>query len=122
MTKIAIVFLLFLTLGCGKIENSSSLDDVLYGEFVDTGSPNFLTAKSAIKANCMQCHGAWRRYLEDDFINEGLVVRGRPSESKLYYRNLLATEGPGPQNMPTSGYAPISPADLAAMASWITAL
>lgn len=122
MKKI-IGFILFLMVSsCGKIENSSSLDEILYGEFVDTGSPNFLTAKAAIKANCLQCHAVWKRYLEQDFIDAGLVTIGSPADSKLYYRNLLASEGPGPHNMPTSGYPPISPADLSAMHAWISAL
>ena len=116
------LFLISLSTGCGKIENSSSLDNILYGDFVDTGSPNFLTAKAAIRSNCLQCHAAWKRYTEQDFIDGGLVVKGSPADSKLYYRNLLATVGPGPHNMPASGYPPISPADLSAMSAWITAL
>ncbi len=117
----AFIFLIIFS-SCGKIENSSSLDEILYGEFIDSGSPNFLTAKAAIKANCLQCHAAWKRYLEQDFIDAGLVVRGSPADSKLYYRNLLANEGPGPHNMPTSGYPPIATADLSAMHAWISAL
>jgi hypothetical protein len=121
--KIAsVILLLLMASSCGKIENSSSTDNILYGEFTDTGSPDFLTAKAAIRANCLQCHAVWKNYLEQDFIDAGLVVRGDPANSKLYYRNLLATEGPGPHNMPASGYPPIAPADLSAMHNWISAL
>lgn len=122
MQKFFGVFFLIVLSACGKIENSSSTDEILYGDFVDSGSPNFLTAKAAIKANCLQCHAVWKRYLEQDFIDAGLVVRGSPADSKLYYRNLLATEGPGPHNMPTSGYPPITSGDLSAMHAWISAL
>jgi hypothetical protein len=122
MKKISAVLFLLVVSSCGKIENSSSTDDILYGDFVDTGSPDFLTAKAAIRANCLQCHAVWKRYTEQDFIDNGLVVRGSAADSKLYYRNLLATDGAGPHNMPASGYPPISPGDLAAMKAWITAL
>jgi hypothetical protein len=121
--KLVTALLLLATLSsCGKIENSSSTDDIVYGDFVDTGSPNFLTAKAAIRANCLDCHAVWKRYTEQDFIDNNLVVRGDPANSKIYYRNLLASEGPGPHNMPASGYPPISPADLSAMKNWISAL
>ena len=107
---------------CGKIENSNSLDEILYAPFVDVGSPDYLTAKAAINSNCLQCHGVWRRYTEQDFIDNGLVVRGNPADSKLYARNLFATSGSGPRNMPTSGYPPISLGDLLAMEAWINSL
>jgi len=116
----ALITLIFSS--CGKIENSSSLDDVLYGNYVDTGTPDFLTAKAAINANCLQCHAAWKTYTSNDFVAANLVVRGDANNSKLYYRNVLATTGPGPHNMPNSGYPPISTADLGAMANWINAL
>ena len=113
---------LVLVLGCGKVENSNSLDEYLYGEFIDVGSPNFLAAKTAIKANCLQCHAAWKRFSEQDFIDTGLAVKGDASNSKIYFRNLYATSGPGPKNMPTSGYPPISPGDLNIIATWISAM
>lgn len=109
-------------MSCGKIENSNSLDDVRFGNFTDSGSPNYLIAKAAINSNCLQCHGIWRQYNEQAFIDAGLVVRGSPDSSKLYYRNLQATTGPGPHNMPPSGNPPISTADLSAMQQWISAL
>jgi hypothetical protein len=123
MKKFGIIFWFFVVFtACGKIENSNSLDEILYAPFVDTGSPNYLIAKAAINSNCLQCHGVWRRYTEQEFIDNGLVVRGSSTDSKLYARNLFATSGGGLRNMPTSGYAPISPADLTAMESWINAL
>lgn len=117
-----ISIILLITTGCGKIENSSSLDDIIYGDFTDTGSPDFLATKAALNSYCLQCHAAWRTYTEQNFIDSGLVVRGDPANSKLYYRNTNATSGPGPKNMPTSGYPPISATDLTTMANWITAL
>lgn len=123
MKKLGIIFgFLVVFTACGKIENSNSLDEILYAPFVDVGSPNYLIAKGAINSNCLQCHGVWKRYTEQDFIDNGLVVRGSAADSKIYARNLFATSGGGPRNMPTSGYPPISPADLTAMEAWINAL
>ncbi len=122
MKKLVWISFIILLTSCGKIENSSSLDDVLYGNFTDTGTPDFLTAKASINANCLQCHAAWRTYTSQNFIDANLVVRGDADSSKLYYRNVLAPAGPGPKNMPSSGYPPISAGDLAAMANWINAL
>jgi hypothetical protein len=107
---------------CGKIENSSSIDGSLYGNYTDTGSPNFLATKQAMSGSCYVCHGAWKTYSEQDFITSGLIVPGSASTSKLYFRNSLASSGSGPKNMPLSGYPPISTGDLAIMEQWINAL
>ena len=121
--SVALILLLSsILMSCGKIENSSSLDDVRFSYFTDIGSPNYLIAKAAINSNCLQCHGTWRQYTEQNFIDAGLVVRGNPDASKLYYRNLQAPTGPGPKNMPNAGNPPISTADLSAMQQWISAL
>ncbi len=107
---------------CGKVENSSSIDGSLYGNYTDTGSPNFLATKEMMKTSCYVCHGAWKTYSEQDFIATGLVTPGSASTSKLYFRNTFAASGSGPKNMPQSGYPPISTADLAIMEQWINAL
>ena len=122
--KLGVVFsLALLTFSCGKIENSNSTDDILYGEFVETDTnPNYLEAKAEIKAKCLQCHSAWKRYTSQRFVDEGLVIPGQPENSKLYARNILATKGSGPKNMPPSGYSPISPAGITAMDAWISSL
>ena len=118
--KLAIFALLISS--CGKIENSSSLDDVLYGDFTETGSADYLATKTSLNSYCIQCHAAWRTYSEQNFIDAGLVVPGDPASSKLYYRNANATSGAGPKNMPTSGYPPIPSSDLDVIANWISAL
>lgn len=123
MNKFTALFILtVLGTSCGKIQNSSSFDNVLYGDFTNTGSANYVTAKNAIDSHCLQCHSAWKTYTEQSFIDAGLVVRGSPANSKLYYRNILATDVPGTHNMPTSGYPPIPQSDITAMSQWISAL
>lgn len=119
---VGLLILIALWASCGKIQNSSSFDNVLYGDFVDTGSTQYLTVKAAINSHCLQCHSTWRTFSEQDFITAGLVVRGSPQNSKLYYRNSLVTDAPGTHNMPTSGYPPISQSDLTTMSQWISAL
>ena len=121
-TIITLLLLSVVLPSCGKIENSNSLDDIKYTNFTETGSPNYLIAKAAINSACLQCHGIWKQYTEQTFIDTGLVVRGDPDASKLYYRNQQVSTGPGPKNMPPSGNPAISSADLAAMQQWISAL
>ena len=121
-TALATIILISVFSACGKIENSSSIDGSLYGNYTDSGSPNFLATKNAMKPSCFVCHGAWKSYTEQDFIASGLVTPGSAANSKLYFRNALATSGGGPKNMPQSGYPPISAGDLSIMEQWINAL
>lgn len=118
--------LMLFTLGiftaCGKVENSNSIDRDLYGNYVDVGSPNFLATKNALKNSCFFCHGSWKSYTEQNFIDTGLVVRGNATQSKLYYRNIFANSSAGSKNMPQGGYPPISTGDLSIMEQWINAL
>ena len=124
MKKVALAILILISVfsSCGKVENSSSIDGSLYGNYTDTGSPDFIATKEAMKTSCFICHGAWRTYTEQDFITSGLVVAGSAASSKLYYRNTLSTSGSGPKNMPQSGYPVISAGDLTIMESWINSL
>lgn len=122
MLRLSFIATVLVFSSCGKIENSSSVDDSLYGNYVDTGSPNFIATKQAMGTSCYVCHGAWKKYSEQDFINTGLIVPGSATLSKLYYRNTFAASGSGPKNMPQSGYPPISTGDLAIMEQWINAL
>lgn len=121
-TAFAFAVLIFTFSSCGKVENSSSVDGSLYGNYTDSGSPNFIATKNAMKSSCFVCHGAWKAYSEADFISSGLVTPGSATNSKLYYRNTLAASGSGPKNMPQSGYPPISAGDLSIMEQWINAL
>lgn len=114
--------LVLISLGCGKIENTSALDESIYGIYIDSGTPNFLAVKAMIKPSCLYCHGAWKRYSAQDFIVSGLVTPKNPANSKLYFRNLFSTQGPGPRTMPQAGYPPLLPADLDIMKNWINEL
>ena len=122
VSPLLFIGLLVTLFSCGKVENSNSVDEDLYGIYVDVGSPNFLAVKAALKPSCLKCHGSWKRYTEQDFVDSGLVVRGNAAESRLYYRNIFATKGLGPKTMPQAGYPPISPGDISVMEQWINAL
>lgn len=118
------VFLLALGLvSCGPVENSSSLDKVLYGSSFDlSGStPQFAAVRTSL-AKCQACHGSWLSLKESDFKTLGLVVGGSPENSKLYYRNQGATSGPGPKNMPNGGYPAFSVSELQNLVTWINGL
>ena len=108
---------------CAPVENSSTLDKVLYGSSFDlSGSaPQFAGVRASL-TKCQNCHGSWLSLKEADFIILGLVTKGSPAGSKLYYRNQGTTMGPGPKNMPGGGYPSFSVAELENLINWINAL
>lgn len=114
--------LVLLLAACGKIDNSSSTDKNLYGTITDTGSSDFLAVKTMLRSSCISCHPEWNSYTDTDFVTGGLVVAANASASKLYYRNQVATMGPGPKNMPSGGQVALTDAELAIMISWINSL
>ncbi len=117
-----IAAILLISSACGKIDNSSSTDKNLYGTITDTGSTDFLAVKTMLRNSCISCHAEWNSYTDTDFVNTGLVIAANSAASKLYYRNQVATMGPGPKNMPSGGQAALTDAELAIMINWINSL
>jgi hypothetical protein len=110
-------------IGCGPVDNSSSLDKSLFGPAVDLSgaSPLFASVRTSLM-KCQNCHGSWLSLSESDFKSLGLVVAGSPDSSKIYFRNQTAPTGPGPKNMPSGGYPALTSAEIQNMADWINAL
>lgn len=95
------IILIFTFFGCGRVYNSSTLDEQLYGSEV-SGSQNFQLAQAVILSKCVSCHGAWGSYTEEDYISNGLIEVGLSQDSVLYVRirgNDSSTSG----DMPTNG-------------------
>ncbi len=119
----SLVFLTTILNGCGPVENSSASDKAKFGPPIDiSGSTPLFGAVRTSLTKCQNCHGSWLSLSETDFVSLGLVVRRSPEGSKLYYRNQLSTTGPGPKNMPTSGYPQLSSTEVQTMIDWINGL
>jgi uncharacterized membrane protein len=108
------------TSACGKVENSSSQDKALYSPR-PTGSPQFLAAQAIIVQKCSECHGSWAGFTEVDYVQSGLLVPQNAAASKIYYRNQLATSGPGPKSMPSQGRPAMTATEVQAIEDWVTA-
>lgn len=107
----------FFLFACGKIDNSSSGDKTMYGEGGQTGSLAFVGAVSVLGSYCYRCHSDWSSYTESEFMSSGLVARGNPNGSALFYRirgNDSGTTG----DMPPSGSSP-SAEELKKIKTWI---
>lgn len=124
MKRVLSIFIIsILGFSCGKIENSNSLDDILYGNITDTGSAQFINMKAVLNGNhCYDCHGSWKAFSEQEFVANGLAVKASLAGSKIYYRLKGATAGPGPADMPKSGLPAPVPADMATMEAWINSI
>ncbi|MGZ6478499.1 MAG: hypothetical protein ACXWQE_04300 [Bdellovibrionales bacterium] len=96
-----------------QTDNSSALDANTYG----AGGSGAI--KKIFTARCTPCHG-YQSMDNDALVAAGVVVKGSPSTSKIYYRLTGATSGPGPQNMPQTGS--ISAAEVAQIEAWITGM
>lgn len=82
----------------------------------------FLAAKAILDSKCLSCHnGAQSPNLsnltETSAVNQGMVVKGSPTTSMLYYR-LIGSSGGGVKNMPQGGS--ISASEVQTIADWIT--
>ena len=126
MNKISLLALtMVLFYSCsGPVQNSNTGDRAQYGGSQDTGTPEFLAAKSIIKNQCAFCHYhlAWNGYLEADFIAAGFITADNPAASSIYYRNANAASGPGPRTMPNGGYPAMSAGDLSILITWVNSL
>lgn len=86
-------------------------------------SAQFLAAKAVIDAKCLNCHGSGSTYgafanlTESAAVSRGIVVKGNPNSSILYYRLIGSAGSAGAKNMPQGGS--ISAAEVQAVADWI---
>lgn len=98
--------------GVGDINLDPSL------KIVDASSdPNFAVVKSLMGSRCNSCHAAWSGASASYFANQGLIVKGNPEASPLYYRLSGSTGGSGPKTMPLSGS--LSAGEVEAFRNWI---
>lgn len=81
---------------------------------VDT---RFTAVKSILASNCVSCHSAWNGASASYFVGQGLVSKGSPETSPLFYRLRGSSGAQGPKTMPVSG--PLSDADREAIKTWI---
>lgn len=119
MRFIFFIILIFSLLSCGRVYNSSTLDEQLYGSEVN-GSENFQLAQAVILSKCVSCHGAWADYSEEDYISSGLIEVGLSQDSELYVRirgNDSSTSG----DMPTNGNT-LTSDEIVKIKTWINEL
>jgi hypothetical protein len=89
-------------------------------------SAAFIAAKAVIDGKCLSCHasgssyGAFANLTEASAVSRGLVVKGNPNSSILYYRLIGSAGSGGTKNMPQGGS--ISAAEVQAVADWITGI
>jgi len=85
-------------------------------------NPYFISVKNLLDSKCVKCHKAGgtspdlSELKESNAISSGLVIKGNPESSPLYYR-LRGSTGPGTKNMPLDNS--LSSEELRAVADWI---
>jgi len=89
---------------------------------IELPTPEFKAAINVINGKCITCHAVWEYYSSADFVNAGYVVAKSPEQSSIYYRNSNAKVGPGPRNMPSSGFPQLNDSELNDMLVWINSL
>lgn len=104
-----------------NIGNDTSTSSVL-----DDGSmERFTAAKNVLTQRCTTCHDGsaatnFNLNSERDFINNGLVVAGSLSGSKVIYRTRNYTVNNGLQNMPPTGNTALTSAEYAILTNWVS--
>ncbi len=96
---------------CMQTQNSSSQDKSTYADL----SGPFGVAKSIIAQNCANCHD-FHTLSEDALVSRGVLVKGDPEHSKIYFR-LVGSSGGGTKNMPTGGA--LSAGEVGKIYDWI---
>jgi hypothetical protein len=95
--------------GCLQTENSSSQE----------GLTQTASGLSVLSQSCTGCH-SYHTLSAEQLIQQGLIVRGDPERSLLYFRMVGSDGIYGPKNMPPTGN--ISPDDVEVFAQWIERL
>jgi mono/diheme cytochrome c family protein len=89
-------------------------------------SAAFIAAKAVFDGKCLSCHasgssyGAFANLTEASAVSRGLVIKGNPNSSILYYRLIGSAGAGGAKNMPQGGS--ISAAEVQAVADWISSI
>jgi hypothetical protein len=116
LKKLIWVSLIFLPLSaCIQADNSSSLDEDLYGAG-SSGTPEFIAARTVFRTNCIPCHDYGSKS-EDGLLAAGLFTPADAVNSPIYYRLVGSSGAGGPKDMPQSGG--LSANDIAIVKTWI---
>jgi hypothetical protein len=118
MNLIKVVFILILLplTACIQADNSSSLDEDLYGGASD-GTPAFLAARSVFRTSCSSpCHDYGTK-TEGQLKAAGLFFPGDADSSPLYNSLSTSTAPTGRKDMPQNGS--LSADDTAIIKTWI---
>lgn len=103
--------------------NSNSNDDERFSEVELTGSAVFKeSAYYILQQRCTSCHSSgihnsWAGYTnEQDWIDEGLVVKGDPDSSRAIFR--IINHGSTDSNMPL-GMGPLPNDEYQDLVDWV---
>jgi len=89
-------------------------------------SPEALAAFAIINNRCLSCHsssnnGDFRKLTTSKAVQKQLVTPGDLTTSKIYYRLLGSSVGPGPKDMPEDSDA-IPQSEVQAIEAWILSI
>lgn len=120
--NLASLLLGLLLIGCQDY-NSNSNDKERFSRVNLTGSSDFTPAYYILQQRCTNCHSSgihnsWAGYTnEQDWIDEGLVVKGDPDGSRLIFR--IINHGSTDSNMPL-GLGPLPNDEYQQLVDWVT--
>jgi mono/diheme cytochrome c family protein len=100
--------------GCST-DNSSALDAETYGAGGSSAVNKIFTQSCG-----GTCH-SFQSMSGDQLAAAGLIVKGDPLNSQIYYRLIGSTGGTGQKNMPLVG-APLTSDQIATIQAYITGL
>lgn len=101
-----------------QTENSFSKDLALYG-VSSGGTAAFIALKTVLQSNCASCHSDFVSYTEEEWVDNGYVIRGDADNSSLYQR-LRGSNTGGPENMPPD--STLTTDEISVVNAWITGL
>ena len=73
-----------------------------------------------MQSKCLTCHSTWAKYTPQDYVKKGLVFKGSPANSTLYYRirgNDVGVAG----DMPV-GQSNLTYSEIKEVKAWIESL
>lgn len=119
--KLILISLLVALTGCQDY-NSNSNDKDRFSQVDLTGSSGFEPAYFILQQRCTNCHSsgihnAWAGFTnEQDWIDEGLIVKGDPDSSRLIFR--IINHGSTDSNMPL-GMGPLPNDEYQDLIDWV---